>query len=253
MYVQELQFQSIIDSVPLSGGSICSYFQDKISRTKAFIYPEKLNPLFVECLLREGFRRCGDLYYQTNCPSCNLCMSYRLPLERFSLTKSQKRVLQRNQDLTVTFSRPNITDEKKTMYLEYQYAQHFLKPSDNTKERFFNPEQTLYIMYEQMYRNTHNSIEMELRLQHKLMGFIILDIAERSVSAVYSVYDPYEKRRSSGTAIILKSIEWAQKNNFQYYYLGYYIPGHKKMDYKARFKPAQIRDQKTGAWFDFKQ
>jgi arginine-tRNA-protein transferase len=153
--------------------------------------------------------------------------------------------------LTVTFARPHVTDEKKTLYLNYQYVQHFLKPVNRRKERFFDKEQTLYTMYEQMYRNVHNSIEMELYLKDKLMGFAILDIAAQSVSAVYSVYNPNEKRRSLGTAIILKSIEWAQNNQFKYYYLGYYIPGHKKMDYKARFKPAQIRNPKSGSWCDF--
>lgn len=145
-----------------------------------------------------------------------------------------------------------MTQQKEAMYLEYQYIQHFLKPVGYRKDRVFDKEQMLMTMYEQMYNNVHNSLEMELHLGDKLMGFAIFDIAVQSVSAVYSVYDTSEKRRSLGKTIILKSIEWAQKNKFKYYYLGYYIPGHRKMDYKAQFKPAEIRRPDTEKWYEFK-
>ena len=246
---ETLQFKNMIDSIPISSESPCSYFPGNISKVRAFTYFYKLPPVMLEYLLHDGFRRCGSLYYQTQCSSCKLCLSYRLPLDRFELTRSQKRALKRNQDLTVTFTVPQITEQKETMYLEYQYAQHFLKPVEYKKDRVFDKVKTLMTMYEQMYSNTHNTMEMELHLEGRLMGFAIIDVAVQSVSAVYSVYDINEKRRSLGKNIILKSIEWALKKGFKYYYLGYYIPGHSKMQYKAQFKPAEVRKPDKGLWY----
>ena len=51
---------------------------------------------------------------------------------------------------------------------------------------------------------------------------------------------------SIGTYIILDHIEMARETGLPYVYLGYWVPGSAKMDYKARFKGVEIfRD---GQW-----
>jgi arginine-tRNA-protein transferase len=56
---------------------------------------------------------------------------------------------------------------------------------------------------------------------------------------VYSFYDPTEAERSLGTFMILDHIERARRIGLPYLYLGYWVEGSKKMDYKARFTPQE--------------
>ena len=56
---------------------------------------------------------------------------------------------------------------------------------------------------------------------------------------VYSFFDPKESARSLGTYMILDHIERARKINLPYVYLGYWVRGSGKMDYKARFLPQE--------------
>jgi leucyl-tRNA---protein transferase len=56
---------------------------------------------------------------------------------------------------------------------------------------------------------------------------------------VYSVFDPSETTRSLGTFMILDHIARARRQGLPYVYLGYWIEGSKKMDYKSRYLPQQ--------------
>ena len=42
-----------------------------------------------------------------------------------------------------------------------------------------------------------------------------------------------------GTLGILRQIEWARRDGRAHLYLGYWIAGHPKMDYKRRFRPLE--------------
>ena len=52
-----------------------------------------------------------------------------------------------------------------------------------------------------------------------------------------------------GTLAILRQIEWASREGFAHLYLGYWIHGHRKMDYKRRFHPLEAFDGR--GWSDF--
>jgi len=59
------------------------------------------------------------------------------------------------------------------------------------------------------------------------------------LSMVYSFFEPSEESRSLGTFMILDHITRARRQGLPYVYLGYWIEGSKKMDYKGRFLPQQ--------------
>jgi arginine-tRNA-protein transferase len=61
------------------------------------------------------------------------------------------------------------------------------------------------------------------------------------LSAVYTCFDPEQTARSLGTYAILQQIALARATGLPWLYLGFWIDGHPKMDYKRRFKPLQIR------------
>ena len=59
------------------------------------------------------------------------------------------------------------------------------------------------------------------------------------MSAVYTFYEPDAAARGLGTLGVLKQIEWARRDQRSHLYLGYWIAGHPKMDYKRRFQPLE--------------
>jgi arginine-tRNA-protein transferase len=56
---------------------------------------------------------------------------------------------------------------------------------------------------------------------------------------VYSFFDPDEAARSLGTFAILDHIDRARRMGLPYLYLGYWVRGSRKMDYKGRFLPQE--------------
>jgi len=80
----------------------------------------------------------------------------------------------------------------------------------------------------------------------ELIGTCLTDVLEDGLSMVYSFYHPDRQRDSLGTYVILDHIEIAKNAGLPYVYLGYWVPGSPKMDYKARFSGLELfRD---GAW-----
>ena len=78
------------------------------------------------------------------------------------------------------------------------------------------------------------------------IGVMILDLQDDGLSAVYSFFDPDHDHRSMGTYMVLDAAALAYDMDLPYLYLGYYIKASRKMQYKSRFKPAQILS--NGNW-----
>jgi arginine-tRNA-protein transferase len=74
----------------------------------------------------------------------------------------------------------------------------------------------------------------------RLVATVLTDVQDDGLSAVYSFFDPEEVGRSLGTYVILDLIDSAVEAGLPWLYLGYYVENSQKMNYKARFQPAEI-------------
>ena len=72
-----------------------------------------------------------------------------------------------------------------------------------------------------------------------LLAVALTDVLSDGLSMVYSFFDPDEARRSLGTFMILDHIARARRMGLPYVYLGYWVRGSRKMDYKGRFLPQE--------------
>jgi arginine-tRNA-protein transferase len=72
-----------------------------------------------------------------------------------------------------------------------------------------------------------------------LLAVALTDVLSDGLSMVYSFYDPDHRARSLGTHMILDHIARARELGLPYVYLGYWVKGSRKMDYKGRFLPQQ--------------
>ena len=104
-------------------------------------------------------------------------------------------------------------------------------------------------MVEDTAARTH-LIEYRLPSQDRgpgdLVACVLVDVLTDGLSLVYSFYDPAMRKRSLGSFIILDHVVQAQTPALPYVYLGYWVAGSSKMDYKARFNPIEVL--RPGGW-----
>lgn len=223
----------------------CEYFSDRRSSQRIAYLPQYANDKILESLMQMGFRRSGQYFYQKTCDLCQECVGLRIPLQDFQLSQSQKRLLKKNASLEVSILQPQETDYKTELYLEYQKKTHL-----DTDSLWNNHEleKMLQTMRQQVYTHPNSSRELCVSLNGNILGVILLDIVGSSVSAVYSFYDPAHKQKSLGTYLVLQSLLWATKEKIEYFYMGLYLQGHKKMNYKNRFRPYETLNIGDSKW-----
>jgi arginyl-tRNA--protein-N-Asp/Glu arginylyltransferase len=76
-----------------------------------------------------------------------------------------------------------------------------------------------------------------------LVACALTDRLRDGLSMVYSFFHPGEDMRSLGTYMILDHVRTAQAAGLPYVYLGYWVRGSDKMDYKIRFSPLEALTQ----------
>lgn len=217
----------------------CDYIRDgRKSRILLLSNAERLKESY-HLYLKKGFRRFGEYLYQNICENCSECISIRLETDRFVLSKSQKRCLKKNSDVEVIISQDSVLDaEKLALYTRYREARH----PDGQQNDYANEIGNCHSGYS-------GTIEIQYRLEGRLIGVSIIDMALDSVSAVYFYYDPDLMQRRLGIFSMIQEILLARKLGKKYYYLGYYIESVECMAYKKYFRPNQL--EKDGVWKDF--
>lgn len=217
----------------------CPYLPGRRSRIRAFLARDFSGDVYHD-FMNAGFRRSGQVIYQPVCDNCRLCVPIRVPVGRFTPTKSQRRSWRRNADLLSTFDVPEATDEKFDLYCRYIAARH---PTHAAGER----ESFESFLYE----SPVESIEICHRDQTgQLLGVGICDVTQQSLSTVYFYYEPSESRRSIGTFSAIFEIELARRMNIPYYYLGFWVHGCQAMEYKTSYRPCEILGA-DGTWKNF--
>jgi arginyl-tRNA--protein-N-Asp/Glu arginylyltransferase len=184
-----------------------------------------------ERLSRAGFRRSHNLAYRPACPTCNACIPVRIVAGEFEMTKSFRRVMAANADLTADDTDAIATVEQYRLFSAYQRVRH---EGGDMSEMAFND-------YRAMVEDTPvTSRTVEFRDgDGALVAVMLMDRMEASLSAVYSFFDDGMARRSLGTFMILWMVECARALALPYVYLGFWIDGSDKMAYKARFQPLE--------------
>lgn len=215
----------------LSEGHDCDYLPNETSQS-AFINPEtKITAPLYEYLLSLGFRRSGKFVYKPYCSNCQQCIPCRIPVASFEPSRSQKRVLKQNSDLSTQFVNASFNQEHFDLYLRYQKFRH----KGGSMESFDSAA------YEDFICTSIGECQfMEARLGEQLLAIAVTDTFEKSFSAVYTFFDPEYTKRSLGSYSILKQIELAKRQNKNYLYMGYYIKMCQKMSYKSNFKPIEM-------------
>nr|MCH9855684.1 arginyltransferase [Gammaproteobacteria bacterium] len=202
-----------------------------------FVDPEVIPSIDLLSELSEiGFRRSGPHVYRPDCGSCNACVSVRIPTAAFSPNRRFKRVLTRNQDVTITTTLSIATNPNaRALYERYVNTRHqdgdMYPASQEQFDSFIvSPsESTRFFLF---------------TVGTKLIAVTVCDELRQGLSAVYTFFDPDESKRSPGTFAILSLIAHAHQKQLPYVFLGYWVKDCRKMEYKLDFRPIELLQDK---------
>ena len=215
-----------------TGTHACGYWADREARDLVLDPRDPRLPQLYPMALDWGFRRSGDIVYRPSCVGCQACVAVRVPVASFRPDRSQRRCLKRNADVDARIVAPLRTAEHLALYRKYLTTRHRGGGMDDHGAPEF--EQFLIGSW-----NQGRFLELREHGSHRLLAVAVTDLVDGALSAVYTFYDPDEAERGLSTLAVLKQLEWAARDARAHLYLGYWIAGHAKMDYKRRFQPLE--------------
>lgn len=215
----------------LSSEHACGYLPARGARN-AYLDPEyALDPTRYGQLLGQGFRRSGVHVYRPHCAGCQSCLAARIPVREFTPSRSQRRCQRRNADLSLSITH-DLNDEHFELYGRYLAARHAGGGMEGGNQDAF------HAFLECVWNDTEF---WELRNPAgQLMAVAVTDAVPRALSAVYTFFDPQETARGLGNFAVLTQVQIARERGLDHVYLGYWVPGSAKMDYKQGFQPLEL-------------
>jgi arginine-tRNA-protein transferase len=223
----------------LTAPSPCPYLAGKEER-KVFTHlvGERAGELN-NILTQGGFRRSQSIAYRPACEGCRACVSVRVVADQFQASRSMRRILNRNSDIVSEMKVAVPTSEQYSIFRAYLDSRH----------RDGGMADMTVLDYAMMVEDSH--IETRVveyrrregdeagRQADDLIAVALTDVLGDGLSMVYSFFEPDEAARSLGTFMVLDHIARAKAMGLAYVYLGYWVRGSRKMDYKSRFLPQE--------------
>jgi len=220
----------------LTPGGPCPYLPGRTERKVFARLTGTLAQPLNEALTHSGFRRSQSIAYRPACEGCSACVSVRIVAGELEYSRSQKRILRRNDDLVRSEVAAEATREQFALLRTYLDSRH--AGGGMSDMGLFD-----YVaMVEETPVSTH-IVEYRRRGEDGEPGALVAcalsDVLRDGLSMVYSFFHPGEDARSLGTYMILDHVRTARMRELQHVYLGYWVQGSEKMDYKARFRPME--------------
>jgi len=197
----------------------------------------------MDMLWSGGWRHFGSFFFRYSlAPNTRrLChvTPLRIELANFELSRSQRRVLARNQDLDVVIREAFIDSEKHDLF-----GRHRTRFKENVPD-------SLYDFMSKKAGSVPCRCEEICAFDNgRLVAFSFLDIGAIATSAVYAAFEPEESKRSLGIFTMLCAIAHSRSLGRTYYYPGYAYREPSMYDYKKRFSGLQYFDW-TAEWQSF--
>jgi len=220
----------------LTPGGPCPYLPGRTERKVFARLNGALAQPLNEALTHSGFRRSQMIAYRPACDGCSACVSVRVVTREFEPSRSQKRLARRNTDLVRAEVKAEATREQFALLRAYLDSRHAgggmsdMGLFDYVAMVEETPVDTHIVEYRETSTDGRSS---------RLLACALTDVLRDGLSMVYSFFHPGEDARSLGTHMILDHVVEAQAQKLPYVYLGYWIRGSAKMNYKARFQPLE--------------
>ncbi|OQY53895.1 MAG: arginyltransferase [Desulfobacteraceae bacterium 4572_88] len=205
----------------------CQYLEKRKTLSYTFSVEKYMPPEVYESIINKGFRRNGFYFYQNICPNCSSCIPIRMNAREFRPSKSQRRVLRKNQDVRMVRHPVAFEEEGYLLYRKYCSYKHNISETEEDYTEFLigSPVPTEMTRY---------------YAENQLVGIGWTDVLPNSLSSVYFAFDPDYAHRSPGVFSLLKEMELCRELKKEWLQLGFWISENRKMSYKTRYKPFEL-------------
>ena len=209
----------------------CSYKASEKAAT-VFVDPDLIIDKQLNSKLSElGYRRSGAHLYRPDCDRCKACISCRVSVNEVQFSRSQRRILKRNEALSVVEQTDLNSAAAFDLYRRYVDKRHqggdMFPATDEQFEAFIKTKTVdtrFFLFYE----------------DQRLIAVSVVDFLEHGLSAVYTFFEPDLPQRSLGNYVILRQISKCRELGLPHLYLGYWIKGCDNMEYKSKFQPMEF-------------
>lgn len=191
-----------------------------------------------DALGRIGFRRSQGVAYRPSCAGCTACVSVRIVAGEFVPNATQRKLLRRHGDIEITACRAWATDEQFQLLRRYLGTRHpgggmaGMDEDDYADMIEHSPVNSLIVEYRESGENG---------AQGRLIGACLTDRQADGLSMVYSFFAADDASRPGlGNFIILDHILRARDAGLPFVYLGYWVKGSPRMEYKTRYRPLEV-------------
>ncbi len=218
--------------------SSCPYLP---GRTERKVFAELRGPdaqRMSEGLGRIGFRRSQNVVYRPSCDGCTACVSVRIVANHFLPSPSQRKLIRRNADLDVAACDAWATEEQFDLLRRYLKDRHprggmaSMDGYDFAEMIETSPVDTVVVEYRERGEDGQAG---------RLIGACLTDKQSDGLSMVYSFYETGPGARPGlGTYMILDHALRAAQVGMRFVYLGYWVNGSPRMDYKRKFTPLEM-------------
>jgi len=225
----------------LTAPSPCPYLPGREERKVFTHLVGDRAPALNDLLSQGGFRRSQSIAYRPACEGCRAFVSVRVLVDEFRRGRNLSRVVQRNTDVVGEMRALVPTSEQYSVFRAYLDSRHRDGGmADMTVLDYAIMVEDSHVTSRLVeYRRRGPDTAVNGRGSGPLLAVALTDVLSDGLSMVYSFFEPGEADRSLGTFMILDHIERTRRLSLPYLYLGYWVEGSRKMDYKARFLPQQ--------------
>jgi leucyl-tRNA---protein transferase len=225
----------------LTAPTTCPYLPGRQERKVFTHLVGRRAPDLNNILSQGGFRRSQTIAYRPACETCRACISVRVATDDFKPSDNMKKVMRRNTDIIGTRVEPRPSSEQFSLfraYLDSRHSQGGMADMTALDYSMMVEDSHVETMMVE-YRRRGPDSSLNGKGVGPLLGVCLVDRLGDGLSMVYSYYTPDEDARSLGTLMILDQITRARKLGLPYLYLGYWVEGSQKMEYKGRFRPQE--------------
>ena len=207
---------------------------------EAFFAPQ-VPAATMDFLWSQGWRHQGHYFFRyTHCTMEGVehdITPLRVNLQNFEMSKSQRRVWRRNEDV-----RWEITPAAFDETIHAMFARHSERFEDNrptTLDAFFSSEPALVPC---------ECAAIKAWLGDELVAVSFLDLGVEAVSSVYAIFEPGHEHRSLGTLTLLKELQLARITQKRWLYQGFGTRLPSRYDYKRRLAGIEEYDWASQDW-----
>jgi len=225
---------------------------NKTRKTAQSLYLDTIKASDLDDFLSRGWYRMGPTIF------CSFFIFFerslfstiwlRTPLENYKLSKSLKKLDRKNKArLTHSFEPFEYSDTVEELYQKYR-----LTFKGNL------PEYLDSYMMDSLDMDIYDTYLVKVYAEDSLIACSIFDVGDNSLASIFGFYNPAYSSMSLGLYTMLLEIEFAKQEQMSFYYIGYFVPGNPRFDYKLRLGNIEYLDFKTSQWlsleiFDFEQ